>query len=104
MALIAQLTHMISASTTTPVCKLNNSEYTAVIIGHGSSAITIQTLVAHSIHAFIPDKAMAFNFLFKQLCAFHPGINVTDLTTALSNHFNANRCCLCSVAVCSVKL
>jgi hypothetical protein len=34
------------ASTTTPVFKSNNSKYASIIIGHGSSAITIQTLVA----------------------------------------------------------
>jgi hypothetical protein len=33
---------------------------------------------------------MAFDFLFTQLRAFHPSINVTDLTTALSNHFDVN--------------
>jgi hypothetical protein len=61
------------------------------MVGHGSSAITIQTLVTPSIHAFIPDKAMAFSFLFKhQLRAFRPMINITDLTTVLSNHFHVN--------------
>jgi hypothetical protein len=90
MAPIARLTHTMSASTITPVRKSNNAEYTSVIVGHGSSAVTIQTLVAPSIHAFIPDKAMAFDFLFTQLRAFHPSINVTDLTTALSNHFDVN--------------
>jgi hypothetical protein len=81
---------MMSASTTTLICKLNNSEYTSVIISHSSSAVMIQTLVTPSIHAFIPDKAMAFDFLFKQLRAFHSMINGTDLTTALSNHFDVN--------------
>jgi hypothetical protein len=90
MAPITRLTHTMSASTTTPVRKSNNSKYTSIIISHGSSVVTIQTLVASSIHAFIPDKAMAFNFLFKQLRAFHPMINVTDLTTAMSNHVNVN--------------
>ena len=90
MAPIVRPTHTMSASTTTPVRRSNNSEYTSVIVGHGSSAVTIQALVAPSIHAFIPDKAMAFDFLFNQLRAFHPSINVTDLTTALSNHFDVN--------------
>jgi len=91
MAPVARTTHTMSASSTiAPVRKSNNSEYTTVIVGHGSSAVTIQTLVAPSIHAFIPDKAMAFDFLFKQLRAFHPALNVIDLTTALSNHFDVN--------------
>jgi hypothetical protein len=80
----------MSTSTTTPVRKLNNSKYASIIIGHGSSTITIQTLVAPSIHAFIPDKAAAFDFLFTQLRTFHPTISVADLTTALSNHFDVN--------------
>jgi hypothetical protein len=87
MAPIVQLTQMMSTSTITPIRKSHNSEYTSIIVGHGFSATTIQTLVAPSIHAFIPDKAMAFNFLFRQLRTFHLMINVTDLTTALSNHF-----------------
>jgi hypothetical protein len=66
------------------------SEYTTIIVGHGSSAMTIQTLVAPGIHALIPDKAMAFDFLFNQLRAFSPTLSATDLTTALANHFNVN--------------
>lgn len=81
---------MMSASTTTPVHKSNNSEYASIIVGHGSSTVTIQTLVTPSIHAFIPDKVMAFDFLFTQLRIFHPTLNITDLTTALSNHFDVN--------------
>ena len=85
------LTHTMSTSlTTNPVRKTNGSEYTTIVVGHGSSAMTVQILVAPSIHAFIPDKAMAFDFLFAQLRPFHPAIHVVDLTTALSNHFDVN--------------
>lgn len=77
MAPIARsTTHTMSAPSTnnlTPARKTTGtSEYITVVVGHGSSAVTIQTLVAPSIHAFIPDKAMAFDFLFRQLRAFHP--------------------------------
>jgi hypothetical protein len=47
-------------------------------------------LVAPGIHALIPDKAMAFDFLFNQLRAFSPTLSAADLTTALANHFNVN--------------
>jgi hypothetical protein len=35
----------------------------------------------------IPDDAMAFDVPFNQLRAFHPTLNVIDLTSAQSNHF-----------------
>jgi hypothetical protein len=56
----------MSAPAILPVRAKGTSEYTTIIVGHGSSAVTIQTLVAPSIHALLPDKAMAFDFLFDQ--------------------------------------
>jgi hypothetical protein len=88
--IVSQPTHTMSTTVPNPVRKTNTSEYTSIVVGHGSSSVTVQTLVAPSIHAFIPDKAMAFDFLFAQLRPFHPAINVVDLTTALSNHFDVN--------------
>lgn len=88
--IVSKPTHTMSTTVPNPVRKANSSEYTSIVVGHGSSSVTVQTLVAPSIHAFIPDKAMAFDFLFSQLRPFHPAINVVDLTTALSNHFDVN--------------
>jgi hypothetical protein len=87
MAPVARTPHTMSAPAILPVRAKGTSEYTTIIVGHGSSAVTIQTLVAPSIHALLPDKAMAFDFLFDQLKPLHPMLNVNDLTTALSNHF-----------------
>jgi hypothetical protein len=79
----------MSAPDITLVCTNTNSENTATIIGHGPSSLTsIQMLVTPSIHALIPNKAMAFDFLFNhQVSASHLLIHAMDLTTALSNHF-----------------
>jgi hypothetical protein len=82
--------HTMSALAPTPTKPKGTSEYTTVTVGHGSAAVSIQTLVAPSIHALIPDKAMAFDFLFKQLRAFLPLLSASDLTTALANHFDVN--------------
>jgi len=90
MAPIDRTPHTMSTNTIPPVRAKTSSEYTTIVVGHGSSAVMIQTLIAPSIHALIPDKAMAFDFLFDQLKAFHPAVNVIDLTTALSNHFDVN--------------
>jgi hypothetical protein len=71
---------MMSAPNLAPVCAKHTSKYTTVIVGHGSSAVTIQTLVAPSITALMPDKAMSFDFLFQQLQAFHTTLHVLNLT------------------------
>jgi hypothetical protein len=90
MAPVNESTHTMSAPAVPSTHARGTSEYTTITVGHGSSAATIQTLIAPSIHALLPDKAMAFDFLFNQLKPLHPTQNAKDLTTALSNHFDIN--------------
>lgn len=74
--------HMMSATASIPSHSRYTSKYTTIIIGHGSSAVMIQMLVTSGIHAAIPDKAMAFYFLFNQLRAFLLTLSAANLTTA----------------------
>jgi hypothetical protein len=80
----------MSATASIPSRSRYTSKYTTVVVGHGSSAAMIPMLVAPGIHAAIPDKAMAFDFLFNQLRAFLRMLSAADLTTALANHFDVN--------------
>jgi len=82
--------HTMSSPSSSPYRPRTASDYVSIVVGHGSSALTLQTLSAPSIHAPIPDKAMAFDFLLKHLKNFATTLGAADLTNALANHFDVN--------------
>ena len=93
MALSAQgRTHATTMTTpsTTPYRSNGPSLYVSVSVGHGAFAVQLPTLAAPPLHAAIPDKSMAFDFLLNQLRSHQSTLPVTDLTTCLSNHFGVN--------------